>query len=458
MRKFLPILILILGVFASCDDSSTTVETSSETRVNTFTFYKDTANLGLTEATYKIEHLADTGLIYCTDSLRFGTRLDSVVPYITYKATPASATYFLPDTTVVSTGADTLDFSQGPIYLLVKASDMVEDHKRWYRIKLFVHQADPNLFVWKQMTDHIFDPQICEMKAFSVEDTIALFVNNGFSTNIYQSQDGATWERATSPVGLPTPCQVRDILQHGDTMYYVANNKLYTSLNLTDWTETDLSNREFDLVNMLVVFDNQSWCILQNKFTKQLFLGTIADNDILPASNIRGLEGNVLPKNFPISDFAALPFQSSSERPRAMIVGGRTIDGRAVNTRWNLEYESSAGYRMVDFSIEQPSFNSLTGISIVQYNNRLMMFGGLDNDLEWRSDMLYSDDEGMNWYAPDTTENQLPRTYTARQNQTVVVDKQQNIYIIGGQSFTETYSDVYRGYLNELKWEALKNE
>ena len=64
----------------------------------------------------------------------------------------------------------------------------------------------------------------------------------------------------------------------------------------------------------------------------------------------------------------------------------------------------------------------------------------------------------MNLNFPDTSENRLPATYTSRQNQTVVVDKQNNIFIIGGQSFVGAYSDVYRGYLNKLKWETLKNE
>ena len=129
------------------------------------------------------------------------------------------------------------------------------------------------------------------------------------------------------------------------------------------------------------------------------------------------------------------------------------MKGEVVNTRWNLEYAAADGYRLKDFSIAQPSFKSLTGISIVQYDNRLMMFGGIDNDLRWRSDMLYSDDEGMNWYVPDTTHNQLPDGYTTRQNQSVIVDNAQNIYIIGGQSQSQSLGDVYRGYLNSAKWE-----
>jgi dihydrofolate reductase len=135
-----------------------------------------------------------------------------------------------------------------------------------------------------------------------------------------------------------------------------------------------------------------------------------------------------------------------------MVVGGRAENGDAVNTRWNFEYAANAGYRLKDFTIEQPQFNSLTGISIIQYADHLMMFGGIDNDLTWRSDMLLSDDEGMHWYKADTAHNQLPETYQSRQKQSVVVDEQNNIYIIGGQSSTETFSDVYRGYLNSINW------
>ena len=455
MQRFFYIIALIAVLFIACDNGEEVINLSTENRVNSFTFYEDTLNPGLTEATFKIEHrnLPDTGRIYSLDSLRFGTCLDSVKPYATYKITPSSAIYYTPDTTLISTGADTLNFSRGPIYLFVQAADTA--YKRWYRIDIHVHTADPNLYVWKKIKDEIFAPQNCETKAFYSNGMISLFVNNGFSTTIYQSTDGATWKQAGSPTGLPTPCQVRDILKMGDTLYYIANNKLYTSTDLFQWSETDFSGRDYSLVNMLVEFDSQAWCILQDNNTQDLLLGVVNGTDIQPADSVYGLQGNILPKTFPVSDFAALPFQSTSERPRAMIVGGRTIDGTPVNTRWNLEFEASAGYRMVDFSIEQPSFNTLTGASIIQYNNHLVMFGGIDNDLEWRSDILYSDDEGMNWYLPDPAQNKLPDSYTSRQNSSIVVDELQNIYIIGGQSLATSYSDVYRGYLNELKWAAL---
>lgn len=123
MRYFFPILVLFTTIFVSCKDNSA-VTTSSEARVHTFSFYADTLNPGLTAATYKIEHNGDTGRIYCVDSLRFGTRLDKVVPYVTYQATPGSATFYLPNDTIISTGVDTMNFNLSPIYLHVISSDL----------------------------------------------------------------------------------------------------------------------------------------------------------------------------------------------------------------------------------------------------------------------------------------------------------------------------------------------
>ena len=428
----------------------TTVTTSDENRVQTFTFYEDTLNPGLTLATYKIKHrdYPDTGLIYSQDSLRFGTRLDSVVPYITYKATPGSATFYLPNDTIVSTGYDTLDLTQKPIYLHVFASDMKTE--RWYKIDIYAHQVNPDLYVWTKMKDNIFPEQFCETKALYFKGRFVLFVNNGISTQLYTSHDATNWTLSNTPIaGLPTPCRVRDIVQKDDQLYYIYNKRLFQSTDLYNWTITDYSTADFEPINMLLAYNDQVWCIVQDSTTKQLALATIQNDSIEISTDIL-IDNNML-AGFPISDFAATTFESSSERPRAMIVGGRDINGNPVNSRWNFEYlRTNKKYRLKDFSISQPTFHTLTGASIIQYNEQLMMFGGIDNDLEWNSNILYSDDEGMNWYVPDTACNQLPIEYESRQNQSVIVN-QKSIYLIGGQSHNTSFSDVYRGRLNSLQ-------
>jgi hypothetical protein len=449
MRHFILISLFLVVAMVSCDLNSTTTTTSDENRVHTFAFYEDTVNPGLTEGVYKIEHSSDTGRIYSKDSLRFGTCLDSVVPYITYKATPGSATFYTPTDTIISTGSDTINLTNKPIYLQVIASDM--ESERWYRIDINVHQINPDLYVWTKLNESIFPKQNCETKAFYFQDQFVLYVNNGLSTQVYTSSDATTWSKSNvTPSGLPTPCQVRDIVEHHDTLYYIAHNQLYYATNYTTWTAIDYSSSTYEPINMLMSYDNKAWCIIQDRNTQQLMLATIEQGQINPCKNIIGLEDGYIPEGFPISDFAAIEFQSSSERPRAMIVGGRSYNGNPVNTRWNIEYaKNENGYRLRDFTISQPSFHTLTGASIIQYNDQLMMFGGIDNDLDWNSNILYSDDEGMNWYQPDTAYNQLPIEYESRHYQSVIVHKN-SIYMIGGQSHNTSFSDVYKGCLNAL--------
>jgi hypothetical protein len=447
MRQIITILLVLATIFIGCDNKITT-ETSTECRVNNFTFVEDTLNPGLTEVTYKTEHRRDTGLIYCKDSLRFGTRLDSVVPYITYKATPGSATFYLPNDTIVSTGVDTIDLTQQPVYLHVMASDMKTE--KWYRIDIHAHKINPNLYVWTKLADNIFPQQNCETKAFYVQNQFVLYVNNGLTTTVYKSSDAITWGKAQMPSNLPTPCHVRDIVQHEDTLYYIDKEQLYMSTNHINWTLTDYATATFEPINMLLTYNNKAWCLIQDRSTNQLQLATIQNGEITPQTNIDGLIDGYLPDNFPINDFAATSFESSSERPRAMIVGGRSINGNPINTRWNMEYiKASNTYRLKDFTISQPTFHTLTGASIVQYGGQLIMFGGIDNDLEWNSNILYSDDEGMHWYAPSPSVNQLPQEYQSRQYQSVI-KKQNSLFIIGGQSHNQSFSDVYRGQLNSL--------
>ena len=451
MRQYLFILFILASSLVACEQSEVS-ETSDENRVHTFTFYEDTLNPGLTKAIYKIEGRTypDTGLIYSKDSLRYKTRLDSVVPYITYKATPGSATFYLPNDTIVSTGYDTLDLTQGPVYLQVFASDMKTE--RWYKIDINVHKINPDLYVWENLVDNIFPQQNCETKAFYIKDQFVLFVNNGLSTQIYTSKDTTNWAQSnTTLTGLPTPCHVRDIVLHDNQLYYIDKDKLYASADIYNWEETDYSGSTFEPINMLLSYNNLAWCIVQDTTTKQLALATIQNNQITPQKNIEDHEDGYIPNTFPISDFAATSFTCSSERPRAIVVGGRNINGDPVNSRWSFEYDPNVKkYSLKDFTISQPSFNTLTGASIIQYDGKLMMFGGIDNNLEWNSTMLYSKDEGMNWQIPDTTFNQLPTQYGNRHNQTALV-LDNSIYLIGGQSHNTSFSDVYRGRLNSLQ-------
>lgn len=447
MKSFLPVIAVVLAIgLSGCKRSTSTIANSSVAQLTAFYFSANSQYPGLGSATFKVEERLDTGLVYNPDSILYGTPLDSVIPKFTFAATPGSATLTTPDTVIVLTGADTIDFRRQPIYLTITSSDGT--NTKVYAICATVHQIDPDYVQWVQLTPQIYPSDNSEQKTVLLKDEFVLLKHNGFSNRVYTSSDAVTWIDKGVPTGLPVDCRVRGIISDNQTLYYVDSTHLYSSQDAQTWTVTDYTGKGFSLKSMLMYWNDTIWAVAKQGSSSILM--KMQDGELRPT--------RLLPKSaFPISDFAAVAFKNASLRNRAMILGGYSEDGAALNSRWNLEFSPTIptldGYRMQNFSIDRPSFNSLTGVSVVWYNKDLYMFGGVDADLQYAGrEILISTDEGMTWRAVDSTKNYIPEPYSARQKQSVIV-RDNCIYVIGGESATETYSDVYRGKLNSIDWE-----
>ena len=443
MRKFFYIFI-VLGVVAltGCEGSSTTTTASSVARLSAFTFAKNDSMPGLAKAVFTIDERVDTGLVWNKDSILYGTRLDSVVPRFTFAATPSAAYLTFPDTVRTLTGYDTLDFTKKPIYLTIRSAD--RSTTKVYEIQATVHKVDPDLYSWTQLTDAIYPSDDSEQRVVEWGSNFVMVVSNGFALNVYRSADGEEWGDAGMPTGLPAGTKVRQIISDGFTLYYGQDNKIYTSPDGVTWTAKDVN---YPVVTMLLYWNNLVWALVEkNGYELATWQG-----DSLQLS---GLQPDDL---FPVSDFAAVTFKSASLRERAMIIGGFAENGASLNSRWNIEYsphiQENNGYRMEEFSIDRPEFKSLTGVSVIRYNDQLLMFGGVDEKMSYFGrDILVSKNEGLTWEKADSTKNQLPEVYQARQKQNAIV-RDNNIYLFGGQDATKTYSDVYKGRLNSIDWD-----
>ena len=442
MRKFFYILIGICTIFLTGCESATTTQPSSVAKLSGFSFAKNDSMPGLAAAVFTVEERLDTGLVWNKDSILYGTRLDSVVPRFSFAATPGAAWLTFPDTLVRLTGYDTLDFRKSPIYLTIRSQD--NSTLKTYEIRATVHQVDPDLYTWVQLQDAIYPLDDSEQRVVELSDDFVMICSNGFELHVYASEDGIFWLDMGNPVGLPAGTTVRQIISDGTTLYYGKGNTIYTSTDALVWTAHPVS---LPVVTMLMYWNNLVWALT----------GSVDDYELAFFE-----EGVLIPSGlepvgeFPVSDFATVTFYSPSERERAMIIGGFAENGKSLNTRWNLEYsphiKENGGYRMEEFSIDRPHFKSLTGISVISYNDQLLLFGGVDDrQLYLGRDILYSDDEGLTWEAFDTTKNRLPEVYQARQKQTAIV-RDDNIYLFGGQDADITYSDVYMGRLNSIHW------
>lgn len=443
MKRFLYILLSFIPfLFVSCESgSSSSSTTSSVAKLNTFAFAKNDSMPGLAAAVFTIEERLDTGLVWNKDSMLYGTDLSRVVPRFTFAATPGAAFITLADTTCVLTGYDTLDFTKSPIYLTIRSSD--RSTTKTYEIRPTVHQVDPDLYTWTRINEGIYPKDDSEQRALELGNTFVLISSNGFSLHAYQSADGVNWTDLGEPTGLPDGTKVRQIISQGDTLFYAQDDYLYTSIDAVTWTAYSTA---YPIYTTLMYWNNKVWTLIENN-GYQLATWT---NDQLDTTSLRPTS------DFPISDFATVCFHSASLRERAMIIGGFAENGKSLNTRWNIEYSrhipENGGYRLQEFSIDRPSFTSLTGVSVIWYKNQMLLFGGVDDQMSYFGrDILISNDEGLNWTKADSTKNQLPEVYKARQKQSAIV-RDNNIYLFGGQDATATYSDVYRGRLNSIDW------
>ena len=442
MRKYFYIFIAIfLITLTGCEGSGESSTPSSVAKLSSFYFAANDSFPGLAKAVFTIEERNDTGLIWNKDSILYGTRLDSVVPKFVFAATPSAAWLKIQDTLCVLSGYDTLDFTKQPIYLNIRSAD--RSTLKTYEIRATVHQADPDLYSWALLTPQIYDTDDSEQKVVEVDDAFVLIKSNGFALHTYASEDGSDWLDMGEPTGLPAGTNVRQIISDGHTLYYGQDNVIYTSLDAITWTAQTVA---YPVVTMLLYWNNLIWALVNNNGYELAYV----ENDALVLSGMRP-QGQ-----FPVSDFGSVVFHSASLRERALIIGGYADNGASLNTRWNLEYTThpvpKGEYRIEEFSIDRPSFTCLTGISVIWYDNKLMMFGGVDDKMSYFGrEILISNDEGLNWTKADSTKNQLPEAYRARQKQTAIV-RDNYIYLFGGQDANISYSDVYRGRLNSIDW------
>lgn len=443
MKHFLYIsLSVLLILLCGCNKNNNTNQANrSLAQLKAFYFAANDSMPGLAKAVFSIEERNDTGLVWNKDSMLYGTSLTRVVPRFTFAATPDAAYLTMKEDIHVLTGYDTLDFTKQPIYLTIRSAD--KSNTKIYEIRTTVHQADPDLYTWTQLSDGVYPKDDSEQGVVELGTNFIMLTYNGFSFHAYESPDGETWTDKGLLSGLPAGTKVRQIVSDGAKLYYAQDSTVYTSTDAVTWTGQKMDRA---IVTMLLYWNERVWALVDNNGYELAY----TDGSSLTLSGLR--PGG----KFPISDFASVSFQSSSLRERAMIIGGFDSIGASLNTRWNIEYSKHIpeqnGYRLQEFSSDRSTFSSLTGISVIYYNHQLMLFGGVDGKMSYLGrDIHISSDEGINWVKADTAKNRLPDVYQARQKQTAIV-RDNYIYLFGGEDANSTFSDVYKGRLNSIDW------
>jgi hypothetical protein len=452
------ILFLLAIVISSCNwlDSEPR-EPSSNPHFFSLKFAKNDSIPKLETAVFTLEYdsLLRDSIIVNLDSLPHLTRIDSVFPTFTFVSTSASF-ILLRDSlgvnvdTLALTGNDTINFNR-----VVGVKNIAENKlaKRIYPVKVNVHQVEPELFHWKRITASVYTHSASVQKALLFNGKFFFYASTGVNNYLYTSVDGIDW--TTAPLsGLPRDIvDLRSLVEFNNALFYVhENGDMYSSPDGVVWAKVPVSvGANTSMINLLFGLEDKLWGVVRNSVTDKYYFAT-------STNGVSWTIGEPIPANFPVGDFAALSFSSRTNKPKAIVVGGYSAAGELLRNTWSVERNINNVYRWVDFSIQNTTLVSLAGASLVPYNNKILLFGGMDANVQVIDPFyLESVDEGFSWRGVDTTYNviydaELNVSYEPRSYQSVVYEPEsKSLYLFGGRTST-VYSDVWRGKLNRLSF------
>ena len=374
------------------------------------------------------------GRIYNADSLPVNTDISKVVVNIT------ADTYYIyvvaaQDSLWEST--DTLDFRR-PIEFKVLAETGV--FGRTYKAQINVHQQDPDSLVWRKMTSE-FASNIQAQKAVCTNSHIYIFAEQESQIAMTSSKtsDGKNWTQLAT-INIPVKADYTSVMTWNNTLYILADNQLYTSVNGLDWTKVDTEQTFSKL--------------LANSENNNKLIGIDTENHYISSKDgIVWEQYDLLPVEFPIGNytFANYPLGTNPNIDRIVLLGKNEASTDTTTIVWS-QLGSENEWTPLTYDNNSYGCPKLENASIVRYNDKLYTFGGSGEyhcNISPFNNFFESTDNGISWQAV-TKKVMFPKEFThlyneANGNYSCVIDNKQYIWIVWGQT-----GEVWRGRINKM--------
>lgn len=337
-------------------------------------------------------------VIYNADSLPVGTKIDKLVPLITYSNTVSVAEITMTGgetrtgtVNYKSNPSDSIDFT-GKVTLRLATDDAsVSDT---YTIKVNVHKWVGDSLMWDKEA-------VASLPSRKSNPAAQKTVNyaNQIVTLIKESDGGYTLSQANEPAGnwqkreisFPFTPQIRTLTSSDNALFMLdVEGKLYKSSDGLQWSETGTK-----WVNIIGDYSGKLLGIIESSNSPEF--------DIYPRP--AGFSPALLPPDFPTEDLSSFNSISSkwASEPIGFFIGG-SRDGRSSADTWaydgvNWSKISNTNPPALRNAVVVPYFSYLkTTTSWIQteYSVWLCMGGRLEDDSV--NPILYiSYDNGVNW-------------------------------------------------------------
>lgn len=365
----------------------------------------------------------DKRIIYNADSLPKGTKIDKLIPVITYPSTITSAIIIMQDgerfegeSNYKSKPNDTIDFS-GRTFLRLTAEDGTTMSE--YEIKINVHRQNPDSLFWTSMAVSNLPSRTgrpTAQKTVCFNNTTLCLVREQDATYTLSSADdlfNPEWRKKA--VTFPAEVDVESLTATSCALYILSDNGQLITSN-----------------------DGETWSLLSPVWNK--IIGTYADNLLGIRTTGDGLVHTSYPENaypempieqgFPVSGFSNPGIIESkwSSTPVMIIFGGVTSRGEFSAQTWGFD-----GKEWVALTENRPL--PISGATLVPYVNYRstnamwihnefpvwLLIGGTLEDGTPNRMVCISYDNGVNWRIADSG-LQLPARFPSVSGADIVTE------------------------------------
>ena len=415
-RQFLFFQILAVCIVSAVSCNSKTDEDESEIVVtpamvavkNFYLKSNDSVLHNLDSVFFSID--LNTGVIFNADSLPKGTKVDRLVPSITFANTMMKAELsFLKDNRIdtvsnyLTNPDDSIDFSR-PVLLNVTAEDGVNTFT--YQIKVNVHTQDPDSLVWANLqTSSLPSRYENPVAQHTVTNKNAVYIlveeSNGEYT-LSTSEDINEGKWSISGFTAEFTPQVNSLTATEDSFYILdTEGNLYQSQDAITWATTGLQ-----WIKIIGAYNNS---VLGIKAGEQSYIHTC-----YPLYS--GFSETPVEDGFPLFETSVLGLIETdwADLPMAILAGGIDQAGDISSAVWAFD---GSVWAIINYS-DLPELMSPMLVRYVVYRNTPAAFkqrrfdvwlviGGVDGDNEMNRKVFMSYDNGVNWsLAPEMM--QLP--------------------------------------------------
>ena len=340
------------------------------------------------------------GVVFNADSLPRGTKINKLIPKITYPSTVTSATIEMTGGShrtgtvdYIKNPTDTIDFTGNVTLTLATAKNALS---KTYKLVVNVHKEDPDTLYWDRLSTTTLPSRLPNPKA---QKTVA--TPNGIITIIEESNGQftlsstkdlfeANWDQKALSLSF-TP-QIESLTAGSDGSLYILS------------TAGELMNSTDGMIwNQLA----SGWNSIIGQFGDILLGTSLQGNNLIQTSWPEGSAPALqMPEGFPLSQHTQpVEFTNRwSTEPTIILFGGYPFSGNGKSPSWAYD-----GSQWVDIS--ENSLPELAGLSVVNYYSYLksasnslikefevlLAFGGKDAAGNVNRTVYISYDHGINW-------------------------------------------------------------